>query len=232
VQTLKVISRLMDYPSAELHKNRAELYLLIGTLRELSPDRREGLLELARDIYDQPLLDAEAKYTALFDSGRYLSLHLFEHVHGESRDRGQAMVDLMAQYEETGIRIAAQELPDYIPLYLEFLATREPVDALIGIADVAHILNLLYARLHERQSPYQALFSALLQMAGISAEVEPFKKQVAEEMREDTTEAMDREWEEEAVSFGPDAASACSSLKEPVTAVRPMQAEPVHFVNK
>ena len=67
-------------------------------------------------------LEAQAKYDSLFERGRSLSLWLFEHVHGESRDRGQAMVDLMAQYDMAGFEINAKELPDYLPMYLEFLS--------------------------------------------------------------------------------------------------------------
>lgn len=231
MQTLKVISRLLDYPSAELLEQRAELYMLIGTLREISPDMRETLLQLARNIYGQPLIDAESQYTQLFDGGRSLSLHLFEHVHGESRDRGQAMVDLMAQYEAAGFQIAVRELPDYIPMYLEYLATRDPIDARVGLVDIAHILNLLYARLHERESSYKALFAALLQVAGLEPDIAPLRQQVTAELQEETPEALDREWEEEAVTFGPDAASGCS-VKEPVAAAPPAQAEPVHFITR
>src|SRR5690606_22756321 len=79
------------------------------------------------------LVDVQARYSELFDKGRALSLLLFEHVHGESRDRGQAMVDLMAQYEAAGFAIGVRELPDYIPLYLEFLATREDLEAREGL---------------------------------------------------------------------------------------------------
>lgn len=65
-------------------------------------------------------LDARAQYSELFDRGRATSLLLFEHVHGESRDRGRAMVDLLAQYEQHGLQLNSRELPDHLPLYLEY----------------------------------------------------------------------------------------------------------------
>jgi nitrate reductase molybdenum cofactor assembly chaperone NarJ/NarW len=203
MQILKVISLLLDYPTEALQSAHAELDEAIGQAREISPDQRGSLLRLLDELAREELMDAQERYTELFDRGRSLSLLLFEHVHGESRDRGQAMVDLMAQYEDAGFAIGVRELPDYIPLYLEYLATREDLEAREGLADVSHLLALLAARLAERESPYAACFQALLQIAGVQPQqaVAEVREQVAAEVRDDSLEALDKIWEEEAVDF-------------------------------
>jgi nitrate reductase delta subunit len=203
MQILKVISLLLDYPDERLQGGFQDLVAAISGSREISPQQRSELLELLELLVNDDLMDAQERYTELFDRGRALSLLLFEHVHGESRDRGQAMVDLMAQYEVAGFAIGVRELPDYIPLYLEYLAFGEGLDAREGLADVAHLLALLAARLVERQSPYAACFRALLQIAGEQpdAAVAEVRNQVASEQRDDSLEALDTIWEEEAVDF-------------------------------
>ena len=147
---LKVIACLMDYPTQDVAEHKGELALVISQAKEISPDHRARLLETLHDIYNGELMDAEERYTGLFEQGRSLSLHLFEHVHGESRDRGQAMVDLMAEYASNGFEIDSKELPDYIPMYLEYLSNRPDLEAREWLADVSHILSLLGARLIER----------------------------------------------------------------------------------
>ena len=108
----------------------------------------------------------QADYCELFDRGRATSLLLFEHVHGESRDRGRAMVDLMAQYRAAGLEIDSRELPDFLPLYLEYLASRSAAQAREGLQDIAPIPALLGARLQQRESPYAVLFDLLLALSG------------------------------------------------------------------
>ncbi|MFA7667900.1 MAG: nitrate reductase molybdenum cofactor assembly chaperone [Burkholderiaceae bacterium] len=203
MRILKVISLLLDYPDTRLRENHAVLAEAIAAARQISPAQRGELHGLLDELCRDDLLDVQERYTGLFDKGRALSLLLFEHVHGESRDRGQAMVDLLAQYEQAGFVIDVRELPDYIPLYLEYLTTREDPDARAGLADVAHLLALLAARLEERQSPYAGCFHALLQIAGRSAgdSVAQWREQVAREVRDDTLEALDKVWEEEQVNF-------------------------------
>nr|WP_298172369.1 nitrate reductase molybdenum cofactor assembly chaperone [uncultured Pseudomonas sp.] len=203
MQILKVISLLLDYPTEQLLEGRDELAAAIARSREISPQQRAALQELLALIGDNDLMDGQEHYGALFGRGRSLSLLLFEHVHGESRDRGQAMVDMLAQYEAAGFAIGVKELPDYIPLYLEFLSTREDLEAREGLADIAHLLALLATRLDERESAYAGCFRALLQIAGVEPQqaVAEMRQQVAAEVRDDSLEALDKIWEEEAVDF-------------------------------
>lgn len=204
MKSLRVISLLMEYPTAELMEARDELKALVASMN-LKGKQRDSLLAFVEQRTGGDLMDWQSEYDALFERGRSLSLLLFEHVHGESRDRGQAMVDLMNQYQQAGLAIDANELPDYLPLYLEFLSTQGPDNARAGLQEVEHILGLLAARLKERESNYAALFEALLHWCGDRVNIEQIREQVAGEARDDTPEALDKVWEEEAVTFGPDA---------------------------
>lgn len=203
MQILKVIALLLDYPRDTVRQHRADLALAISHATEISPDMRSALLANLGAIYEGELLDAEVGYSNLFDQGRALPLHLFEHVHGESRDRGQAMVDLLQVYEDQGFAIDRRELPDYIPLFLEFLSCLPDMEAREWLADVSHILARLGARLSERGSSYAHLLEALLSLCGKSNLLEEERRAVAGEERDDTAEAIDREWEEAAVTFSP-----------------------------
>lgn len=234
MQILKVISLLLDYPTEQLVAGRDELDQAISASREISPQQRTALHELLELICENDLMDGQEHYGALFGRGRSLSLLMFEHVHGESRDRGQAMVDLMAQYEAAGFAIGVKELPDYIPLYLEFLATREDLEAREGLADVAHLLTLLAARLDERESAYVGCFRALLQIAGFEPQVAlaEVREQVAAEVRDDSLEALDKLWEEEAVDFmQAEQQDRCPSQASLPGKAREESAVPLHWVD-
>lgn len=233
MQILKVISLLLDYPTEALQDGRDELDQAIAASREISPEQRNALHELLELICENDLMDGQEHYGALFGRGRSLSLLLFEHVHGESRDRGQAMVDMMAQYEEAGFAIGVKELPDYIPLYLEYLGSRDDLEAREGLADVEHLLALLAARLEERLSPYAACFRALLQIVGVELadRLGEVRQQVAQEVRDDSLEALDQVWEEEAVDFlKAGQQERCPSQSRLPGKTREESAVPLHWV--
>jgi nitrate reductase molybdenum cofactor assembly chaperone NarJ/NarW len=158
-------------------------------------------------------------YVALFDRGRYVSLHIFEHVHGESRDRGQAMVNLLQMYEAHGFEMSTHELPDYIPLFLEFLSQQEPAEAVKLLKDAMPVLSLLGARLAERGSEFQAIFDALEGIAGEPECIDEIRQQAATETPDQTLLHMDEIWEEEAVSFmgAGDSCQAQAAAVSPIT---------------
>ena len=164
--SLKVIARLLDYPEQVLFDHQQALIEALEPASELDLHHSAQLILFVRRLCARPLLDVQADYCELFDRGRATSLLLFEHVHGESRDRGQAMVDLMAQYRAAGLEIDSRELPDFLPLYLEYLASRSAAQAREGLQDIAPILALLGARLQQRESPYAVLFDLLLALSG------------------------------------------------------------------
>lgn len=209
LKLLKVLSLLIDYPSNELFTGDtlADCTEIVAKSTLISPAVRAQIIDLIEDLIDTGSLEAQARYDGLFERGRSLSLWLFEHVHGESRDRGQAMVDLMGQYEEAGFEISVKELPDFLPLYLEFLAYQatvidDDIQIRMDIADVSHIIALLAARLEDRGSIYQGCFNALLQIAGKPLDmIEEYQEKISKEQRDDSFEALDKEWEEEVVTF-------------------------------
>lgn len=209
LKILKVLSLLIDYPTNELFADDtfAVCKQIVMSSPLISPQVRAQVSDLIDGLIAMGSLEAQAQYDGLFERGRTLSLWLFEHVHGESRDRGQAMVDLMNQYEEAGFMIDMKELPDYIPLYLEFLAYQatvinDDIQIRMDIADVSHIIALLAARLKHRGSLYEGCFNALLQIAGKPLDiVAEYDEKISKEKRDDTFEALDKEWEEEVVDF-------------------------------
>jgi nitrate reductase delta subunit len=228
---LRVIARLLDYPSVEVHEHAEELQQLLLECSGLSFKLKAKLALWLGNFRFADLMDLQETYSGLFDRGRATSLLLFEHVHGESRDRGQAMVDLMDLYRLHGFEIDARELPDYIPMYLEYLSYRPQQEAEDGLLDVAHILALVGARLQDRGSDYALLFRALLELCEADLSVDEFVKQAQAEERDDSLEAMDRIWEEEAVSFGVDDAAECPSRRPPLQPNDNQQTTPVHFVD-
>ncbi|MBF2969578.1 nitrate reductase molybdenum cofactor assembly chaperone [Pseudomonas aeruginosa] len=151
-QLFRLLALLLDYPRAELREESLGLHALIRTC-ELPEALRDGLAALLNELCQGDLLDVQARYDGLFERGRSVSLLLFEHVHGESRDRGQAMVDLLDRYTGAGLQIDVPELPDYLPLYLEYLSLLPFAAASEGLAEVAHILGLLALVLLPLQSP-------------------------------------------------------------------------------
>lgn len=200
---LKLIGVLLDYPADELWEHREEL--LAATQAEaLSAARRAELASFVRGLLDLDPMLAQERWLGMFDRGRAMSLLLFEHIHGESRDRGQAMVDLIQTYRDNGFELASRELPDYLPLMLEYLSMRPKEEVVDWLRHTGHILELLAARAAERESPYALPLTLLVEMGKGTPDLELMRRRVATEERDDTVEVMDRVWEEEAVRFGND----------------------------
>lgn len=229
---LKAIARLLDYPSVEVHDHVDELKAILLDNRILGFKLKAKLCAWLTAFSGKDLMELQETYGGLFDRGRATSLLLFEHVHGESRDRGQAMVDLMELYGSHGFELNARELPDYIPMYLEYLSCRPREEAENGLLDVAHILALVGARLEDRGSEYGLLFRALLEICQADITVDEFLKQASSEERDDSLEALDKIWEEEAITFGlDDDAEPCPSAHPSAEVNENQHTTPVHFVD-
>ena len=211
MQLLKVMARVLEYPTEELQAAKDALIAAVLEDSRLPRQNKEQLLTGIDRVCDTDLLDLQEAYVSLFDKGRSTSLLLFEHVHGESRDRGQAMVDLMEQYRANGLEIDAKELPDYLPLFLEYLSTRPWDEIQNWLEDIHHILGLLGERLYQRESVYHVIMDALLVLSGRKADRQELARIVASEERDDTPEALDKVWEEEMVKFVDDQGSSCST---------------------
>lgn len=209
-RTLKSLSLLLSYPTIELKDAMPDIGGILASESRLTAAARRELRQLTDHLRDGDIYDLEEQYVMLFDRSRTLSLNLFEHIHGESRDRGSAMVSLVETYREGGYEPATSELPDHLPVLLEFLSTLGPEQAKEILADAAHIFAALQERLLRRESAYAAALAALLQISGANAD----SQAVAELLLEPETdpanlEALDAIWEESEVRFGPDPNAGC-----------------------
>lgn len=212
MRTLKVLSALLTYPTEELMAAAAELKTVVAHEAVLPSLQTAAVIEFIDDLADRDLFDAQERYILLFDRTRSLSLHLFEHVHGESRDRGQAMVDLIQVYEAGGFSPTAAELPDFLPMFLEYASSLPPAEAIELIGQPAHVLAALRERLVKRKSGYAAIFDALVALSKTKLDAAALAALRAEPDPEpDDLEALDAAWEEEEVRFGPAAADACGT---------------------
>ena len=233
MKILSILSRLIDYPNETLYQHGEDIAELINNDEYLSNDDKSALLSFVDQRFTDSLLNWQADYDGLFERGRFLSLLIYEHIHGESRDRGQAMVNLLEQYKEAGLDIGVRELPDYIPLFLEFVSTQGHENAQGWLQDIAPILALLAVRLEKRKSNYSALFNALVTLSGAQIDMQALREQVKDEKRDDTKKALDKVWEEEAVTFGGDAINGgCpSNTSKPSETQRRDQDVPIQFVD-
>jgi len=212
-QTFKALSALLCYPGDGLKAAAGEMRAALAADGILADGARRALDGLIAELDGDDLLDLQERYVLLFDRTGSLSLYLFEHVHGESRDRGQAMIDLQAHYERNGLAIGAAELPDFLPLFLEFLSTRPLPEAREMLGQTAHILTALAERLHKRGSSYEAVFRALVEIAGAKPKAEEIAG-LLDQPDTDPTDlaAIDKAWEDEPVTFGPGAAECKDGL--------------------
>jgi len=207
-----VLARLLGYPDAELRGHLSELQQALHEERALTPLRLAELDALIEQLGRPASLDTEAAYVELFDRGRATSLHLFEHVHGDSRERGPAMIDLAKTYEKAGLFLAEGEMPDFLPVVLEFTSTQPPREAREFLAEMAHIFNAIFAALQQRNSAYAAVLGALLELAGEKAQ----PVVIASE------DALDTVWAEPVVFDG------CSTRGQ----AKPGQPQAIHIVRQ
>ena len=211
-KTLRSLAALLSYPSAALTAHADEVRQALRSEAALSQARLAEVEALLHAQQHTPLLQLEAAYVELFDCGRSTSLHLFEHVHGDSRDRGPAMIDLVQTYARAGLMLADGELPDYLPALLEYASTQPPPQARDFLAEMAHIMAVIHGALHKRRSGHAAVLAALLDLAG--AKVEPVEPPAEP--------ALDESWAEPVVFDG------CSTQGQ----AKPGQPQPVHIVRK
>jgi nitrate reductase delta subunit len=202
---LAILSVLLRYPDAALRADLpqiAEALAAAGFRADVAPK----LARLARRLGIGDVLDREEEYVRLFDCGRGTSLHLFEHVHGDTRNRGPAMVELAQVYEQSGFALDARELPDYLPLFLEFCA-HAPVEVTANLlGQCAPILDQLHAKLLGRGTPtsrgYATVVAAVLAEVGVRPEAQPTREQELSDAEE--LAALDAAYESEPVVFGPE----------------------------
>lgn len=210
--SLRALAMLLGYPSAELRTNLPKLIEAIEAEAVVPAERRQELKALAAELTRLDPMEVESRYVETFDRGRATSLHLFEHVHGDSRDRGPAMVDLAQTYEKAGLLLGPDELPDHLCVVLEFASTQPPQLAADFLGEMEHILTAIFSALLKRGSPYAAVLAAVLELAGQKVQAVPIE----------ADEPMDESWVE------PMAFDGCSTKGQ----AKPGDPQPIHFVRK
>ena len=210
--TLRVLARLLAYPDAELHAHLGEMRDALHDERALTFGRLAEIDVLIDRLRAFPPLEVEAAYVELFDRGRGTALHLFEHVHGDSRDRGPAMTDLIKTYEDAGLFLGEGELPDFLPVVLEFASTQPSAVAREFLGEMVHILNAVFTALRERDSAYASVVAAIIELAGGTAASVPIE----------ADPGIDDAWAE------PPAFDGCSTAGQ----ARPGAPQPIHIVRK
>lgn len=208
--SLKILAALLGYPTGELVAALPEIARRLAEDDSLRPATQDALAGLIVELRREDLLDLQERYVATFDTGRATSLHLFEHVHGDSRDRGQAMVDLNAMYRRAGYTLRGSELPDYLPALLEFLSMRPAKEARETLEDCAYIVRAVGEKLIERGTPYAAVFAALLDLQGEA----PLAAR-PQGARPRAEPSLDDDWQEVPVEFGPNAPPAGTQQSRP-----------------
>lgn len=229
--TLKALSVLLTYPGEDL---QAAVSAIRADLRfeGILPDESLAALEpLLSELAIADIYDLQERFVTLFDRSRSLSLNLFEHVHGESRDRGGAMLDLLETYRAGGFEPVTEELPDHLPVLLEFLSQRPLEEAREILSDAAHILEVLRRRLERRESPYAPVLAALVQLSGATADSDSVAEMLAQPDDDpNDLEQLDAVWEETEVTFGPDPNAGCPQVRDMLarmdTPVTPAPARP------
>ena len=211
-KTLRVMAGLLGYPDAEMRGYLNDMRAAPHAERALGAERLAELDALIDGLGRADPLETEANYVQLFDRGRATSLHMFEHVHGDSRDRGPAMIDLAQTYEKGGLFLAEGELPDYLPVVLEFVSTQPPREAREFLGEMAHIFNAIFSALQQRESAYASVLGAMLELAGEKAQA----------VKVVPDEPLDDSWAEPVVFDG------CSTKGQ----ASPGQSQPIHIIRK
>lgn len=218
-KTLRVLAHLLSYPDAELRAHLPELQAALHEERALGSARLDELDALITRLSSRRPLEVEADHVELFDRGRGTALHLFEHVHGDSRERGPAMVDLCQTYEAAGLFLAPGELPDHLTVVLQYASTQPPEQARAFLGEFAHILQLIFNALLRREAAHACVLAALLDLAGEQAQTVTMPAEPE----------LDESWAE------PMAFDGCSSqgqarpgLPQPIQIVRPRVNDTAH----
>lgn len=210
--SLRVLAALLRYPDAAFRAATPELQAALRREAALPAARVDELCALLTRLHSDDPFATEAEFVDLFDRGRGTALHLFEHVHGDSRERGPAMVDLQQTYERAGLLLTPGELPDHLAVVLEFASTQPPREAREFLGEIAHIARVIFSALQRRRSRYASVLAAVLELAGHKAERIDVPREPA----------LDDSWAE------PEAFGACSTAGQ----AKPEQPQPIHIVRK
>jgi nitrate reductase delta subunit len=211
MKTFKILGLLLTYPEGSVLKAHDELLQVIKD-EAILPKSAIKKIEHFIDVQNsKELLEIQEDYVDLFDRGRAHCLHLFEHIHGESRDRGQAMVDLIETYKSKGVYIDNNELPDYLPLFMEYLSHCSFHEASDLLGDAIDVIAVIGKKLEKRGSIYAEVFSAIEVLSSVKPDKTKITQAIAEAPKDpETLEELDEEWKE-AEAFSGDPVADCNS---------------------
>lgn len=198
MKTLKVLGFLLTYPTSEHQSSLVDCRAILQEENRLSSSSLAGVCQLIQWMEELNILDLQEAYVDLFDRTPSLSLHLFEHIHGDSRERGQALVSLNELYTNAELMISTEEMPDFLPLFLEFLSVLPPQESQAHLSDAVNVIALVGDRLINRDSPYAHVFVALQEISQRKAD----KKAVTESLQKNagkelSAKELDEQWAEQ-----------------------------------
>lgn len=206
MRSFRVLSKLLTYPQADLLEHMGEMKTVLADEGLLKPRKLSGLYAFMDEMAQADLMEAQETYVDLFDRGRAHCLHLFEHVHGESRFRGKAMIDLSERYRARGLKIGTTELPDYLPLFLEFVSICDAQESLELLAQAAPVIATIGEKLKRRKSGYHCVMETIVALSGIKIDIKAIQKAADAALPEfKTLDELDEDWvEPEALNGAPD----------------------------
>ncbi|MBN8553038.1 MAG: nitrate reductase molybdenum cofactor assembly chaperone [Caulobacterales bacterium] len=206
----RALGLMLSYPDEEQRRTVPAILDAVAAEPRIPAKVARAVARLGERLMLADLYELQEDYVQVFDRTRSQSLNLYEHVHGESRDRGQAMANLVELYNQQGLELAANELPDFLPVFLDFLSVLPDERAASLLGEAVHVLEALALRLHKRGSPYRAVFGALVALSDEAPDSDAVAAlmEEAEENPDDLT-ALDQAWEETAVTFGPATDEGC-----------------------
>jgi len=220
----RALGLMLNYPGEDQRQMMPAVLEAVAAERRIPAPVSRALTRLGERLAQADLYELQEDYVQVFDRTRTLSLNLYEHVHGESRDRGQAMANLIELYRQHGLELAAKELPDHLPVFLDFLSVLPDDQAASLLGEAAHVLEALGERLHKRASPYRAIFGALVALSDAVPDSQAVAALMGEpEENPDDLAALDKAWEETAVTFGPSTEDGCPKAEAMLKA---MNADP------
>ena len=167
---LKALACLLLYPDDDLLERLTEIDEVLQKSEELEAGSKKRLDEFVAWVKGTDLTSLQSAYVSTFDIGKHASLNLFEHTQGDSRDRGHVMVELNRLYKEHGLDLTTTELPDHLPVFLEFIAGLEREDAMLWLESTIEPIRKIDRELQLDESPWEAVSAALIDFAGAERE--------------------------------------------------------------
>ena len=202
MQTIKALGALLLYPDAAMIEALDDIQQLVEAEPLLGPEQTAAVGRCIAEMRPQGLLDLQEQYVQLFDNTPKHALYLFQHLYGDSPERGPAMADLIGMYRDHGYQPIANELPDYLPLYCEFAAQFPEPEARSLLSRALPVLELMAQRLGHKGSAYAAVFSALASLAEADEDTAAIARLLNAQTRSSKGDrTMDEAWQERPVSF-------------------------------